>query len=705
MGGKNATAMAHDGRRKAKNNRNLGGEDQKPPLLGSQSSRRRRSDGGAIVGQKGTNKNTLEIHRGVRPRLDHIQCPVTKKTLMDDVLTVQGDDGYIDASMVSTSNSTSTTSHDYSYDDDDDDSVDNYSDSDIGLNHSAGRNEGSRRQHRSSRNKNINAHRNINNLDGRKGERLERDFERDPHTRNTSQHQRRRLPKHYNNIPEASADRRRNNTRSNPSHNSLSKTKGSEKKQNNNNNTSHQNRTSASPSSKISTEIAQFQKMVADLESLSKSSVSSPEAMWKSRILLRSARDANRDLKLALEKEERTGAVEGGIKSIGAAARAASNKKLKRDYHRASEQFRSIVEETERRQRAEISCLTASEAAAAGANPEGGAAASAQKRAVMGAAEAEEDFFDRAMRERQVEVQKISDGMKKVQEIYTDLAGLVDGQQDQFDQLEDINDEIKADTRAGLEEIQHGMWKLCVADQHKKGEMGPDNSFERATKGNRKKKVIDPSDFLNCMMACQGPAKSQSASGGLSLEDDLYHERTTAHANYYRDDKGSESVWNLPNLEHVQESAQDAYERGHAMVGGLVVQVHEVVASGDGFQLREVRNRISCTPQPEEFSCSENGDDGASKEIGIKERITTKGISDENHYREEGFSEGQCSRSGHRSHSRSKPRRKHHNCHNQNELEQWEEDDYRQYDEEPSKRERQRRKGRRHGEQRSNSSR
>jgi t-SNARE complex subunit (syntaxin) len=648
--------MSLDDRRRAKSNRNLGGEDPKPPLLGSQSSRRRRSDGGAIVGHRVANKNTLEIYRGVRPRLDHIQCPVTKKTLMDDVLTVQGDDGYIDASMASTSNSTSTTSHDHIYDDDD--NVDTYSDSDIGLNHSASRDEASRRQHRSSRNRNINAHRNSNNLDGRKGERLERELERDSHTCNTSQQRQRRLPKHYTNIPEAAADRGRNTMHTNQSRHSLSKMKGSEKKQNNNNNTSHQKRTSASPSSKISTEIAQFQKMVADLESLSRSSASSPEAMWKSRILLRSARDANRDLKLALEKEERAGAGEGGIKSVGAAARAASKKKLKRDYHRASEQFRSIVEETERRQRAEISCLTASEAAAAGVNPEGGAAASAQKRAVIGAAEAEEDFFDRAMRERQAEVQKISDGMKKVQEIYTDLAGLVDGQQDQIDQLEDINDEVKTDTRAGLEEIQHGIWKLCVADQHKKGGIGPENSFDRATNRNMKKKVIDPSDFLNCMMVCQGPDGLQSGSDGLSLKDDLYHERTTTDANYYRDGKGSESAWNLPNLEQVQESAQDAYERGHAMVGGLVGQVHGVVASGDGLplQLREVGNRISCTPQPEEYS-------------------------------------------------RSKPRCKHHNRHHQNEPEQWEEDACRQHDEAPSKKERQRRKGRRHGEQRNNSSR
>jgi t-SNARE complex subunit (syntaxin)/uncharacterized Zn-binding protein involved in type VI secretion len=617
---------------------------------------------------------------------------------MDDVLTVQGDDSCIDASLASTSISSNTTNNDPSYDDESDDQ---YSDSDIGLNQSASREEASRRRHANSRDRNTNSRRNGSYLNGRKGESRERESEKNSRLSKTSKQRRRRLPKHYNNVPEAAADSSRTTTRAKQGSESFSRPKGRVKKQSTS--TTRQKQTPPSPSSMLSTEVAQFQKMVADLESLSRSSASSPEAMWKSRIVLRSAQDADRDLKVALENEEHEAANERGATSVAAAARAASRKKLLRDYNRASQQFRVIVEETERRQRAEISCLTASEAAAAGANPEKGTAVAAQKRAVMGAAEAEEDFFDRAMRERQAEVEKISDGMKKVQEIYTDLAGLVDGQQDQIDRLEDINEEIKTDTRAGLEEIQHGIWKLCAAEQHQNGENmadAPKNSFDAATNRNKKKKVIDPSEIFNCMMACHGDPGSHGGGGVLSLADDLYHEKTMAQqakergADYYRDDvQAPKPAWNLPNLDDVQESAQDAYERGHAIVGGLVNQVQEVVSSGD--PLREVGERLQCNPQPEEFSVSENSDDVASNALEFEETFTTKRSSDENYYREEGYDkerhrhrgEGRRSHSRprNRSRSRSKPRQKN-----------YEEDEYRHYEEEKSKKERLRRKGRRH---------
>jgi len=304
---------------------------------------------------------------------------------MDDVLTVQGDDSCIDASLASTSISSNTTNNDPSYDDDDSD--DQYSDSDIGLNQSASREESSRRRHVNI-DRHTNSRRNGSYLDGRKGERRERGSERNSRLSKTSKQRRRRLPKHYNNVPETAADSSRTTTHTKQGSESLSRSKGRDKKQSTS--ATRQKPTPPSPSSKLSTEVAQFQKMVADLESLSRSSASSPEAMWKSRIVLRSAQDADRDLKVALENEEREAANERGGTSVAAAARAASRKKLLRDYNRASQQFRAIVEEIERRQRAEISCLTASEAAAAGANPEEGTAVAAQKRAVMGAAEAEE---------------------------------------------------------------------------------------------------------------------------------------------------------------------------------------------------------------------------------------------------------------------------------------------------------------------------
>ena len=587
-----------DGRRRANSSRDLRGTPNSP-APGSQTSNRRRSEGSV--------KNTLEIQRGVRPRLNNIQCPVTKKALMDDVLTVQGDDGYIDTSLASTSVSSSTTNHDHSYDDD---STDQYSESDAGLSYGTNQDNSIRGNDRRKWN-GVGSY-----IDGRK-----------------------RLPKHYNNIPGIANNHDRSTIQTNLRRDSLSKTKGRNKKHSDDKN--RLPKKSSSPLSKLSTEIAQFQKMVANLESLSKSSASSPEDMWKSRILLRSAEDANRDLKLALEKEEQDAALEKNCKSPANAAKNVSRKKLQRDFRRASEQYRSLVEEIERRQRVEISCLTANEAATMAMNPEGGDAAAAQKRSTMGAVEMEEDFFERAMRERQAEVEKISDGMKKVQEIYTDLAGLVDDQQDQIDQLEDINEEVKAHTRAGLEEIQHGMWKLCVADQHGKDKAGvnhANDSFDGVPNPYGKKKVVDPSDILNCMMACQGHP--------LSQDDDIHRQRasTPQHLkergeDYYRDEvpvSDSDSGWNL------QESAQDAYELGHKMVGGIVGQVQEAVSSGEGLpiQLREVGNRISCTPQPHEYSSSELDDNGSLNEMIFEDRhYEKKKSSNENYYHRGGSGE------------------------------------------------------------------
>ena len=678
-----------DGRRRTKSSRETG--VPKPSTLGSQSSRRRRSDGGAVAGDRTNSTKSLEIYRGVRPKLDHIQCPVTKKTLMDDVLTVQGDEGTIDASLASTSISSSTTNHDKRYDDD---SVNQYSDSDIGLNHAcSSREEVIRRKHRSSRNRSSTSNRSASYVDGRKGARQE--MEGSSHLPDSSKRRQRRMPKHYTSISETTDQ----TTNEHIHKRRDSKVKVPDKKQSRN---TSRRRNQASGSGKLSTEIAQFQKMVADLAALSGSSASSPEAMWKSRILLRSANEAGKDLKVSLEKEEID--VAARKNSAATAALAASRKKMLRDFHRASEQLRLIVEETERRQKAEISCLTATEAAEAGTNP-----VASQKRALMGAAEAEEDFFDRAMRERQAEVQKISDGMKKVQDIYTDLAGLVDGQQEQIDKLEDINEEIKADTRAGLEEIQHGMWKLCMAEQYENNGIGAKDPSDRTTNRNRKKKVLDPSDILNCMMACNGNPESRDKGdrGVLSLDDVLLHERSTnnmtapqhlkdSNANYYRDDvEAIESGWNLPNLEDVQESAQDAYQKGHAIVGDLVGHVHEVVASGE---YRDVGNRFSCTPQPDEISLGENNGAFGGVEFEEGEYSSVKHsreyeLGDESHRH---HSEGRRSRSRQSPHSHSKRKHKHKNRYHQDDPGQLREDGNRQYDKALIKKDHHRRRSR-HG--------
>jgi hypothetical protein len=53
-----------------------------------------------------------------------------------------------------------------------------------------------------------------------------------------------------------------------------------------------------------------------------------------------------------------------------------------------------------------------------------------------------------------------------------DLAALVDGQQEQIDKLEEHAEETKANTKAGLEQFQYTMWKMCGQQQQVEEEDG-----------------------------------------------------------------------------------------------------------------------------------------------------------------------------------------------------------------------------------------
>ena len=129
--------------------------------------------------------------------------------------------------------------------------------------------------------------------------------------------------------------------------------------------------------------------MVAELENLLKMSGQSPEAQWRSRILIRSSQDADRDIWQRLYEYEMS---HGENPSYSRAQMA--SRKMHRDFRRVHEQLHAILEAHKRQQQVEVSFLTSSE-------------------------EKKEDFFDRAMREREAEVNKIHDSMQKVNEIYS----------------------------------------------------------------------------------------------------------------------------------------------------------------------------------------------------------------------------------------------------------------------------------------------
>jgi len=518
--------------------------------------------------------------RGVRPRLDHLQCPVTQKNLLQS---------HNDASLASTSISSNTiTTAEY---------MEDYYSSNENENEGDGDGDGEETD--------IELNENGGSLDRRKTDRL-----------------RRRTPKHYQDTPPSSSTRK-----------AAASSSSSYLYSGNHH------------SPKLSTQIARFQKMVSDLESASKNPASSPEAAWKSRILLRSARDAERDLAsgLASLPLPETNANTTGNANANATQTAAC-KKLARDFRRARDQLRSVVAAMERKQLADVSLLTASEAAPTRTTAAAPVSTAAPARGTA-SLQREEDFFDRAMRERNHEVRRISDSMKMVNEIYQDLAEMVDGQQEQVDRLEDLNEETKAQTRAGLEEIQHGMWKLCVADRsgngsglfrgrgttstalldlsgsaEEDGSEGQHRASSSASTSQRKSSssypkqatpLVDPGELLNCMMCQVLPPRNNNNNNNNTSDSSSRHVRSV--------DVGAGSQQEFPRARPsplrrlppgLQESARDVYQRGHAVVGGIVEQVHEAVTSNSGSSaLREVRDRMTCTPRPGDYRSNYYDDD------------------------------------------------------------------------------------------------
>lgn len=144
--------------------------------------------------------------------------------------------------------------------------------------------------------------------------------------------------------------------------------------------------------SQLTTEIANYQRMVSELESLLVPSSSNPEAQWRSRILIRSAKDADRDIWRRLCEYE----ANFGVGSNSSRAQIAS-RKLHRDFRRVHKHLIQFMGAYQLRQQVDISFLSTS----------------------ANAGEDKEEFFDRAMRERHAEVNQIHSSMHKVNEIYT----------------------------------------------------------------------------------------------------------------------------------------------------------------------------------------------------------------------------------------------------------------------------------------------
>lgn len=196
--------------------------------------------------------------------------------------------------------------------------------------------------------------------------------------------------------------------------------------------------------SQLTHETQQFQKLVADLEGVLDQSGESPEASWKARILIRSAQEAEKDLWDKLYKHEKSLLIpddakdktktkdkENSQKELRTAQTACM--KLHRDFNRGHKALLMVLSLHEKRQKAEVSRLRN-----------------------IGWSEAEkkdEDFFDRAMREREAELDRMNKSMHKVNEIYNELATMVDGQQHDIDILDDNLRDSKANVQSSMGQV------------------------------------------------------------------------------------------------------------------------------------------------------------------------------------------------------------------------------------------------------------
>ena len=222
-----------------------------------------------------------------------------------------------------------------------------------------------------------------------------------------------------------------------------------------------QQRTNKSQFAILSHETQQYQKMVADLEGLLLNDAAwgeSPEAAWRARILVGSAQEADAALGSKLreycERCERTAAAAvlgqqrnsaerqrrsySGTASAGHHLTMMGCRKLLRDYERSRQALARCLSLHGQRQRAEISQLMAVQHDNDGAGVD------------------EPDYFDRAVRQRELEL--IQQKMHTVNGIYRDLAGLVEQQQQPIDQLEREVGDAKDNVEAGADEIHclHG---------------------------------------------------------------------------------------------------------------------------------------------------------------------------------------------------------------------------------------------------------
>ena len=201
--------------------------------------------------------------------------------------------------------------------------------------------------------------------------------------------------------------------------------------------------------SQLSRETQIFGRMVSDLENMLAESGESPEAAWRARILIRSAQETDKELWEKLYEYEKTLNDSSNSGETDTRKAQTACMKLHRDFKRIHKSLVLTLSRFESRQKAEISRLGAV----------GWSGPDSQNKLPTEDLDADEieedkpseDYYDRALREREEfnqvmrtrELNDINKKMHTVNEIYSDLANIVDDQQEQIDEVEENADYAK----------------------------------------------------------------------------------------------------------------------------------------------------------------------------------------------------------------------------------------------------------------------
>lgn len=202
--------------------------------------------------------------------------------------------------------------------------------------------------------------------------------------------------------------------------------------------------------SQLTAETQQYQKLVSDLSALLESSGETPEAAWRVRILMSSAQETDKELWEKLYKYEKTLLMKRNNLSTSAEEELRTEQtactKLHRDFKRSHKALLMAMSLYEKKQAAEISRLGAV--------------------GWSNGCDEKEDFYDKAMREREEELMRMNESIHQVNDVYKNLAALVEEQQTPIDRISQEVEYSKENVEAAVNDYgcDFGFgYQLCSA--------------------------------------------------------------------------------------------------------------------------------------------------------------------------------------------------------------------------------------------------